>query len=169
MNARALLALSLVLALSAGCKKKAPPPAAGPAPQPVAAAPAAAETPAHVQELMGNFEKVFFDTDSSDLNAESKKALDLNATLLQKHGDVKVQIQGHADERGTSDYNLALGNRRAETVKKYLVNQGISPDRIAVISYGEEMPAARGGSESAWAQNRRAEFVVTWGVTATRP
>ena len=153
----------LVLVSLAGCKKKPPPPAPSSAPMPAAAAPAPAPAaPQHVQDIMANFAKVFFDTDSSDLNAESKSSLDANVPLLQQNIAVKVQVQGHADERGTGDYNLALGNRRAEVVKSYLTAQGVGPSRVTVISYGEEMPAVSGHSESAWAANRRAEFVVSW-------
>jgi peptidoglycan-associated lipoprotein len=121
------------------------------------------ERPDHVNELVANFEKVFFDTDSSELDISSRKVLDRNAEILQEHRDVKVQVQGHADERGTVDYNLQLGNERANAVKDYLVNQGVGSDRITVISFGEEMPASTGHAESSWAQNRRAEFVVQWG------
>ena len=152
----------LVLVSLAGCKKKPPPPAPTAAPVPVSAPAPAPAAPQDVQDIMANFAKVFFDTDSSDLNAESKASLDANVPLLQQNMAVKVQVQGHADERGTGDYNLALGNRRAEVVKSYLTAQGVAPSRVTVISYGEEMPAVSGSSESAWAANRRAEFVVSW-------
>ena len=122
-----------------------------------------AERPDHINELVANFEKVFFNTDSSELDIASRKVLDRNAAILQEHMDVKVQVQGHADERGTVDYNLQLGNERADAVKDYLVNQGVGSDRITVISFGEEMPASTGHHESSWSQNRRAEFVVQWG------
>jgi len=158
-----LRALLVTLALAPACKKKPPADAAA---TEGAAAPAAAQEaaprPQHIDELISNFEKVFFDTDSSELDIASRGVLDRNATILQEHVDVKVQVQGHADERGTVDYNLQLGNERANAVKNYLVGQGVGPDRIAVISYGEEMPVASGHQESSWAQNRRAEFVVAW-------
>ena len=153
------------LLLVSACKKK-PTDAAStqgavtPATTPVAAP---AERPDHINELVANFEKVFFDTDSSEIDIASRKVLDRNAAILQEHMDVKVQVQGHADERGTVDYNLQLGNERADAVKDYLVNQGVGSDRITVISFGEEMPASTGHFESSWAQNRRAEFVVQWG------
>jgi peptidoglycan-associated lipoprotein len=160
MILRAVLTCFLVMA--PGCKKKPPAEAATEdAVAPVAATPEA-QRPAHIDELITNFEKVFFDTDSSELDIASRGVLDRNAAILQEHVDVKVQVQGHADERGTVDYNLQLGNERANAVKNYLVGQGVGPDRIAVISYGEEMPAATGHHESSWAQNRRAEFVVAW-------
>ncbi len=154
--------LLVTLALAPACKKKPPADAAA---TDGAAAPVAvqeAARPQHIDELITNFEKVFFDTDSSELDIASRGVLDRNAAILQEHVEVKVQVQGHADERGTVDYNLQLGNERANAVKSYLVGQGVGPDRILVISYGEEMPAATGHHESSWAQNRRAEFVVAW-------
>ncbi len=120
--------------------------------------------PDHVQSIVGNFQRVFFDFDKSELSPESRSALDANVALLQTHVGVKVQIQGHADERGATEYNVALGNRRAEAVKDYLINQGIAPSRLTVVSYGEEAPLEGGSNERAWSKNRRAEFVVTWGA-----
>ena len=133
-------------------------------PDPPAVAPP--EAPDHVKAVVANFERVYFDTDSDALNDDSKAALTDNVAILQEHPDVKVQVQGHTDERGTTDYNLALGDRRANAVKDYLVESGIGPSRLTVVSYGEELPAATGGDERAWSQNRRAEFVVTWGAEA---
>jgi len=121
------------------------------------------DTPEHVATIVANFSRVYFDFDSSELAPEAKAALDANVALLQKYPDVKVQIQGHADERGTTEYNMALGDRRANEVKTYLANQGVAPSRLTLISYGEEMPLDNGGGERAWSVNRRAEFVVTWG------
>ena len=125
-------------------------------------APPIKTVPDHVQTLVSNFQRVYFDFDKSELSPESRSALDANVELMQKHVGVKVQIQGHADERGATEYNLALGNRRAEAVKDYLVNQGIAPSRLTVISYGEEAPLDGDSNERAWSKNRRAEFVVTW-------
>jgi peptidoglycan-associated lipoprotein len=160
MILRAFLA-SLLLVTA--CKKKPAETATPGAVTEQPAVPAPPEKPAHIEELVENFGKVFFDTDSSEIDITSRKVLDRNAEILQEHMDVKVQVQGHADERGTVDYNLQLGNERADAVKDYLVNQGVASERITVISYGEEMPASAGHHESSWAQNRRAEFVVQWG------
>lgn len=162
-----LSALAVVLCVSA-CKKAPPPAAPAPAPAPVAAP---APAPEAVQQLIRNFERVHFETDSSSLSDDSRQALDTNAKILQGNTEVRVQIQGHADERGTSDYNLQLGNSRADSVKKYLVSLGVASSRLEVISYGEEMPAKQGHNEAAWSANRRAEFVVTWGqgVQGTAP
>lgn len=102
----------------------------------------------------------YFAYDSSVLTAESQKKLDAQAEWLKSHGDVKVTIEGHADERGTREYNLALGERRANAVKKYLVTLGVADDRVSTVSYGKERPAVLGSTESAWAKNRRAVTVT---------
>ena len=103
---------------------------------------------------------VYFDFDSSALTDNAKEALDTQVKWLKKHNKVNVVVQGHCDDRGTREYNLALGERRANAVKNYLVSQGISADRIETISYGKERPAVLGNNEAAWAQNRRAVTVV---------
>ena len=104
---------------------------------------------------------VFFAFDSSSLSAEAQAALDTQVAWLKNHEDVNVIVQGHCDDRGTREYNLALGERRANAVKQYLVSQGIEESRISTISYGKERPAVLGNNEAAWAQNRRAITVVS--------
>ncbi len=104
---------------------------------------------------------VFFAFDSSALSAEARAALDTQVEWLKDHEDVHAVVQGYCDERGTREYNLALGERRANAVKQYLVSQGIEEDRISTISYGKERPAVLGSNEAAWAQNRRAVTVVS--------
>jgi peptidoglycan-associated lipoprotein len=106
-------------------------------------------------------DRVFFAFDSSDLGAEARAALEKQAAWLKKYGAVRVTLEGHCDERGTREYNLALGERRANAVKDYLVALGINPSRINTISYGKERPAAIGHNEVAWAQNRRGVMVVS--------
>jgi peptidoglycan-associated lipoprotein len=106
-------------------------------------------------------DRVFFGFDKSDLAPEARATLDKQVAWLKKYGSVKVTIEGHCDERGTREYNLALGERRATTVKNYLVAEGISADRVKTISYGKERPAVLGSNEAAWAQNRRGVTVVT--------
>lgn len=101
---------------------------------------------------------VYFDYDSSSVRADQVSVLQANANLLKQAPNAYIQIAGHCDERGTQEYNLALGERRALSVREYLVKLGISGDRIVTISYGEESPADSGHSESAWSMNRRAEF-----------
>ena len=103
---------------------------------------------------------VRFDFDRSDIMAGARRILDENARWLRKHSRVKVQIEGHCDERGTVEYNLALGQRRASSVRKYLAAMGINPSRLFTISYGEEQPVDPGHDETAWAKNRRVHFKI---------
>jgi peptidoglycan-associated lipoprotein len=103
---------------------------------------------------------VHFDFDRYDIRPEDGPVLKENAALLLKSSAVKVQIEGHCDERGTVEYNLALGERRANSTKKYLVSLGVPPDRLSTISYGKEAPLDPGHHEEAWAKNRRAHFVI---------
>jgi len=103
---------------------------------------------------------IHFDFDRYNIRPEEAEVLKENSALLKKYPGMKFQIEGHCDERGTAEYNLALGERRANSVKKYLVSIGISPSRISTISYGEERPFDPGHNEEAWAKNRRAHFVV---------
>jgi peptidoglycan-associated lipoprotein len=104
---------------------------------------------------------IFFDFDQYDIRSGDAEILKANADLLRKFPRVKIQVEGHCDERGTSEYNLALGERRANSTKRYLVSLGIAADRISTISYGEERPLDPAHNEEAWAKNRRAHFVVT--------
>jgi peptidoglycan-associated lipoprotein len=103
-------------------------------------------------------EKIYFDFDKSDLRPEAQAILKKKAEWLRKHPEFFLRIEGHCDERGTNEYNLALGYRRAQAAKNFLVSLGISPDRIRTISYGEERPADPRHNEEAWAKNRRDEF-----------
>jgi peptidoglycan-associated lipoprotein len=119
---------------------------------------------ATMDELMANFARVHFETDSSQLTADAKVALQANAQILQTYPELKVEIQGHADERGTTDYNLALGQRRANSVVSFMTSQGVATSRLPVVTYGEERPLDDRSGEVAWAQNRRAEFRVLAGA-----
>ena len=105
-------------------------------------------------------EEIFFEFDKFTLTQAARETLIKNADWLRMNPDVIITIEGHCDERGTNEYNLALGDRRAETVKTFLVDLGIENSRLATISFGEERPSVLGHSEYAWAQNRRAHFVV---------
>ena len=100
-------------------------------------------------------DRVFFGYDKSDLTTDSQSTLDRQAAWLQKYPSVRISVEGHCDERGTREYNLALGERRASAVKDYLVARGIDGGRISTISYGKEKPVALGNDKSAWSQNRR--------------
>lgn len=104
-------------------------------------------------------EDVYFDYDSAVLSAAAQSVLKNKSVILGKYSGVSVTIEGHCDERGTNEYNLALGEKRAESAKSFLVNLGINSSRLKTISYGEEKPADAGNDESAWSKNRRAHFV----------
>ncbi|HKY60023.1 MAG TPA: peptidoglycan-associated lipoprotein Pal [Gemmatimonadota bacterium] len=102
---------------------------------------------------------IFFDFDRSELRPEARTTLQQKSEILRQYPDIRVRIEGHADERGTVEYNLALGERRADSARTYLIDLGIDPDRLTTISYGEERPLAEGHNEAAWQQNRRDEFI----------
>ena len=104
---------------------------------------------------------MFFQLDSSDVDAAGQQILQANAAVLKKYPTMQVTIEGHCDERGTAEYNLSLGERRALAAKSYLVSLGISADKIKTVSYGKEFPFNAGHDDSAWALNRRAHFVIT--------
>lgn len=104
---------------------------------------------------------VFFELDSSDLMGDAQRALDENATTLKRYPSWAVTIEGHCDERGTAEYNLALGERRAVAARAYLVSLGIPADRLRTVSYGKEFPFDPGHNEAAFSKNRRAHFVIT--------
>src|SRR4029077_5905610 len=133
----------------------APPPAAV-APSPT---PAPAAKPAQFEEN-ANLKDVYFDFDQSDIRHQDAKTLDANAAWLKTRGNDLVLIEGHCDERGTNEYNLALGERRARATMNYLASQGGQASRITIISYGKERPTCTEHTESCWAQNRRAHFLV---------
>ena len=123
--------------------------------------PAEATQPAKATPEVSAFETVYFDFDKSDLRQDARNALTKNAeTLLKSNRTAKIKIEGHCDERGSAEYNLALGERRATSALQYLVTLGVKPDRLSIISYGKEKPAVQGHDEEAWAKNRRAEFVI---------
>ncbi len=174
-----VLALSLFLV---GCPKRpattaasAPPPTGSPSPS--AAAPSTAPSPSMTPSPVApstsptnppapsefratdNLKDVFFDFDKYDIRANDAKILDTNATWL-KSNDNLVLIEGHCDERGTNEYNLALGERRAKATMNYLVSQGVQASRITIISYGKERPVCNERNESCWAKNRRSHFLT---------
>jgi len=103
---------------------------------------------------------IYFEFDKYDIRPKDEEVLKENAAWLKKNPSAKIQIEGHCDERGTIEYNLALGERRANYTKRYLVSLGIAPDRISIISYGKEKPLDPGHNDEAWAKNRRAHIVV---------
>ena len=105
-------------------------------------------------------DRVFFGYDSSDLDSDALELLQDQVAWLKQNSGVSVTIEGHCDERGTREYNLALGEKRAQAVKNYLIGLGINPDRVSTISYGKERPAVVGSNDGAWAQNRRSVTLV---------
>jgi peptidoglycan-associated lipoprotein len=112
---------------------------------------------------------VYFEYDSNELTAEAQEKLRSKVAILRANPALRVQVEGHADERGSTEYNLALGQRRAETVREFMGGFGVDAGRVATISYGEERPIVEGSEESAWARNRRAEFTIAGGEITTIP
>ena len=126
-----------------------------------ATTPSGSVQPGSEQDLVQNVgDRVFFDYDKSDIKAEGRQVLQRQADWLKKYSNVTVTVEGHCDERGTREYNLALGERRATAVKKMLVALGVPANRVSTISYGKERPAVVGSNEAAYAQNRRGVTVV---------
>lgn len=118
-------------------------------------------TPGSQEHLVVNVgDRVFFDFDKSELKPNARRTIESLAVWLSNYPAVTLTVEGHCDERGTREYNLALGERRASAVYDYLVALGVNPNRLSTISYGKERPAVLGSNEEAWAQNRRAVFVV---------
>jgi peptidoglycan-associated lipoprotein len=186
MQRRVLISLLLVSLVVAGCGKKKPavtpmPPPAVPeggvtAPADKPAQPVEEATPVATEpiaeDVIGGrslddlnrdspLKPAFFGLDSAELDAEGQSIVQANAELLKKYQSWAITIEGHCDERGTAEYNLALGERRAVAVKNYLVSLGISPDRVRTVSYGKEFPFDPGHTEAAWSKNRRGHFVIT--------
>lgn len=131
--------------------------------EPTAPAAAAAETPAAPPPAAAELKSdpIYFGFDDYTLNSDAQNKLTAMAEALKANKSAAVQIQGHCDERGTIEYNLALGERRAQSVKNFLSQLGVEAARLSTISYGEEKPVAQGHAEDAWSQNRRAEFAIT--------
>jgi peptidoglycan-associated lipoprotein len=164
------LLLATALVTTAACSKKRPevlPPAPGEAPvDPNAGAGTGPVTGAAVPGSAEDFKRsitsdtVNFGLDMYDIDGTARGILDSQSDWLQRYPNVRITVEGHADERGTREYNLALGDRRANSAKNYLVSRGVSAARITTISYGKERPAALGSDEASWAQNRRAVTVV---------
>ena len=155
----------LSLAMLAGCESgagEAKPPSVANADSGTGALIATAPSELDINARLANVgDRVHFDLDRYELGNEAQSTLRQQAALLQSHPEVAVTIQGHADERGTREYNLALGERRADSVRNYLIALGIPGERISVISYGKERPECAEADESCWAQNRRGVTTVS--------
>jgi peptidoglycan-associated lipoprotein len=151
-----LAVICSVFLIIAGCSKKN---------TPVLDADAGSATPGSVAEFQTVVgDRIYFIVDRSDLTPEAKDTLMKQAEWLKRYGNVTVQIEGHADERGTREYNIALSARRATVTREYLVAQSVEPGRITTIAFGKERPVALCDAESCWSQNRRAVTVVTAGA-----
>jgi len=114
-------------------------------------------------------EMVFFDYDMSEIRQDAAEVLRAKVAILRASPQVRIRIEGHCDERGSTEYNLALGNRRAEAIRQFLAGFGLSENRFEIVSYGEGRPLAQGSNEAAWARNRRGQFVITAGANAINP
>ncbi|HEY4031249.1 MAG TPA: peptidoglycan-associated lipoprotein Pal [Caulobacteraceae bacterium] len=172
-----LAALAVAAAALAACSTPKPPPPApvsgpppaAPAPErprapPVAQAPTG-PVPGSIQDFVVNVgDRIYFDYDKYDVRADAQPVLSAQATWLAKYPSVKVRIEGNADERGTREYNLALGSRRANSIKDFLTSHGVAADRIETISYGKEMPIDAGNNEEAFAKNRNGHTAITSGA-----
>jgi len=182
-----VLGLSLVLAVAAaGCHKKVPPPAPAappppppaapvtppPPPPPPAPAPAPPPRPLTEEEIFARksladlnaerpLDDVLFDLDKSEIRDDAKPRLQKDADWMKKWTSTQISVEGHCDSRGSAEYNLALGSRRANAVKEYLTNLGVAPGRLTVVSKGKEQPVCSENGESCWQQNRRGHFVIT--------
>ncbi|SRR6266508_110300 len=183
----ATIALGSAIAIAAaGCHKKAPAPAPAPPPPPPATAPAPppapppppppaaapAPRPLSEEEIFARksvdqlnaerpLDDVFFDLDRSDIRDDAKPPLQKDADWLKKWTSTQITVEGHCDSRGSGEYNLALGSRRATAVKDYLVSLGVPVNRVTIVSKGKEQPFCRDENEPCWQQNRRGHFVIT--------
>ena len=186
-STRVMIVALLLTVIVGGCAKKQPPvarpmppPAGGvanadtappPPPQPVSEPVPVPPEPLADDSLSTRslddlnrdspLKPMFFELDSADVSAEGQQILQANAAIMKKYPAWQITVEGHCDERGTAEYNLALGERRALAAKNYLVSLGIPADKIRVVSYGKEFPFDPGHDEAAWAKNRRAHFVIT--------
>lgn len=169
MTRNAAIMLLAGTAALAACAKKAPEELPPPpvettteAPAPVATAPTGPMigSQEHFVNAVNGLNVIYFDTDRYNIDSADAAALQTQAQYLGQYRQIRITIEGHADERGTREYNLALGERRANAAKNYLVGLGVDANRISTVSYGKERPVALGSNEAAWAENRRAVSVV---------
>ena len=188
-QAKALLVLVLLLSVVvAACKKGGPPPVARPMPPPLVDPTAGGPNnppppprpinepvivpPMPAEDTIGSkslddlnrdspLRPLFFELDSSEVSAAGQQVLQANVAVLKKYPNMQITIEGHCDERGTAEYNLALGERRALAAKNYLVSLGIAAEKVKTVSYGKEFPFDAGHDDGAWQKNRRAHFVIT--------
>jgi peptidoglycan-associated lipoprotein len=177
MRQKSLVFALLLATALAGCHHKPKPVATAPPPAPVAPPPAPAPPPdvvpqpddytrfknMSVEELdrQGILQDIHFDYDKADIREGDRQILSKNAEALKKFDFIRITVEGHCDERGTVEYNLALGERRARAAVDYLASLGVGADRIKTVSYGKEVPLCTQSNEECWARNRRAHFAIT--------
>jgi peptidoglycan-associated lipoprotein len=164
-----IAAAAATLAACAGKPAPAPQPQPGPAPAPAPSAPVTqtptGPIPGSEQDFIVNVgDRVYFDFDQYVIRDDARPVLDAQAVWLNRYSSVRVRIEGNADERGTREYNMALGARRANAVRDYLVSRGVSAGRIETISYGKERPIDGGSNEAAWARNRNGHTAIVSGA-----
>lgn len=180
VSKKLVLTMTFALIVAVGCAKQSPPqtvppqaiataspPAEPPAPKPVVADPVEAPIERSLQELQAEFEAtgllgdVYFDFDEADLRPDAQDRLAKNASFLLGRPELSFTIAGHCDERGTSEYNLALGLKRATTAADFLTGKGVGAERLKIVSFGEEKPFCTLSTEECWQKNRRAHFLLT--------
>ena len=162
------IAVTMAGALALSACKKDPPEDLPPPPQtatPTPSGPVGPDGPipgtqAHFAQMMQGRDTIYFDTDQFNIDSQDQAALREQANYLQQYPGIRATVEGHCDERGTREYNLALGERRANAAKNYLVSLGVPANRVTTVSYGKERPVALGSNEQAWARNRRAVTIV---------
>jgi len=170
MNSMKTTFASFAIAVLAGCASQSTPessPAPAPAPSANASTPSVRSsssasisgTPTRTSYAMPAARSVYYEFDRAEIKSEGVKTIEANAQYLRAHPEVKVKVEGNADERGSREYNLALGQRRADAVSKRMAILGIPTDRIEAVSFGKEKPKATGHDESAWSENRRSDIV----------
>jgi len=176
-----LVMMSTSLVLGACKKKPAPAPTPAPAPAPAERAPERSTPRATPVDTMAAYnekvaaarlrllETIYFEYDADELRDDARASLDAKIAILNANPGLRVRVAGHCDERGSDEYNIALGRRRAEAAKRYLTDRGIDASRIETSSFGRERPAVQGTSEEAWSKNRRDEFEITAGGENLKP
>ena len=173
---RVLMVMVSTSLVRGACKKKQPTPAPAPAPAPTSEAPVRNTPPAPApRDTMEEYrakvaaararllETIYFEYDADELREEALASLDATPAILNANPGLRIRIAGHCDERGSDEYNIALGRRRSEAAKRYLTDRGVDASRIETSSFGRERPAVQGSSEEAWSKNRRDEFEITAG------
>ena len=160
-----VMGVAILTVAVAGCASRSPEPEPEPEPsrgfgEEGGTEPTRGSTTPTRSQVSVDIETIYFEFDDSSLRPDAKATLRASAEMLKQNPGVRIEVQGNCDSRGSTEYNLALGNRRAESARRYLRDLGVNSSRIGTVSYGEERPAVRGNNEVAWAKNRRDDFVI---------